>query len=92
MAEKSAKGQKIGRNSRAPSNKMQTKRTERNKRFNAERAHALKMQQMPAGGKSAEIYKGSHSIDSAAKFVSGCMALWDAKQRRISIHREMVKA
>jgi hypothetical protein len=38
MAEKSAKGQKIGRNSRAPSAKLQKSRTDRNKRLRIEKA------------------------------------------------------
>lgn len=91
MADKAAKGQKIGRNSRAPNSAMQVRRTERNKRKNAERAHALKMQQMSAGGKTEEVYHGHHQIDSASKFVSSCMAMWDMRQRRIMIQRELAR-
>jgi hypothetical protein len=42
MAEKAAKGQKIGRNSRSNSSKLQKQRTEKNKRIRAER-HAARM-------------------------------------------------
>lgn len=88
---KEKKGQKFGRNrDRNPSSKLQAKRTERNKRENAERAHSLKMQQMQAGGKTEEVYKGLQpKVNAAAKFVNACMRLGDMRRARIRQQRMM---
>lgn len=70
-----AKGQKLGRNSRAPSNAMQKQRTERNKRRHAENAHALKMQQ-PVDVSYLQTRKGSGSIMTRAqRRLAGCLSV-----------------
>lgn len=77
-----AKGAKLGRNSRAPSNAMQRQRTEKNKRTRAEKAKALKMQQ-PASGMVDYFMKGS-IIPRAIKRLHNCMALWEMRIARVS--------
>ena len=68
--------QKFGRNKRAPNAASQVRRTERNKRRNAERAHALKMQQPHAGQSSAAMYGGHQPrLDAARKFINICLNL-----------------
>lgn len=82
-----AKGQKLGRNSRAPSNAMQRQRTEKNKRVHAEKAKALKMQQPTDVDYSYDRHfrptKGS-IITRAIKRLHNCMALWGMRISRVS--------
>lgn len=74
--------QKFGRNSRAPSNAMQVRRTERNKRINGERAHARKIQQPHGGQKSADMYGHPPRLNAAEKFVQMCLNLWHSRSIR----------
>lgn len=78
--------QKFGRNKRAPNAASQVRRTERNKRRNAERAHALKMQQPHSGQKSVEMYGGHQPrVNSAEKFLTMCLNLWHQRAQRKEI-------
>lgn len=74
--------QKFGRNSRAPSNAMQVRRTERNKRVNAERAHERKIQQPHAGQKTHDMYGHPPKLNSAEKFLQMCLNLWARRATR----------
>lgn len=72
--------QKFGRNKRAPNAAQQVRRTERNKRRHAERAHALKIQQPHAGQKSTDMYGGHQPrVNAAEKFLNLCLNLWHAR-------------
>jgi hypothetical protein len=85
MATKEKKGAKFGRNTRAPTNAMQERRTERNKRVNAERAHAAKIQQMHGGQKTHDVYGHVPKINAAEKFVRACMHLWQMRLARTKV-------
>jgi hypothetical protein len=74
--------QKFGRNSRAPTNAMQERRTERNKRVNAERAHAAKIQQMHGGQKTHDVYGHVPKLNHAEKFLQMCLNLWQTRTLR----------
>lgn len=74
--------QKFGRNSRAPTNAQQVRRTERNKRVNAEKAHAAKIQQPHGGQKSTAMYGHPPKLNAAEKFMQMCMKMWQARYER----------
>lgn len=80
--------QKFGRNKRAPNAASQARRTERNKRRNAEKAHALKLQQPHGGQRSVDMYGGhQQKVDAASKFLNMCLNLWHARATRKEISK-----
>jgi len=67
-----AKDQKFGRHDRAPSNKLQSQRTARNKRRHAERAHKMGMKQ-PGYVEYADNGKTPNNRES--KMIHMCLSL-----------------